>query len=107
MLNLTFPYLGQSLALMTAIVWACAVILFKKSGETVHPIALNLFKNILALVLFLPTLWIFGETLFRPAPAGEYLLLMFSGILGIGVGDTLFFKSLNRVGAGSSSPRCC
>jgi len=100
MLNLSFPYLGQSLALLTAIVWACAVILFKRSGETVHPIALNLFKNILALVLFLPTLWIFGETLFRPAPAGEYLLLIFSGILGIGVGDTLFFKSLNRVGAG-------
>jgi drug/metabolite transporter (DMT)-like permease len=100
MLNLQFPYLGQSLALLTAIVWAFAVILFKKSGETVHPIALNLFKNVLALILFLPTLWIFGETLFRPAPTGEYLLLIFSGILGIGVGDTLFFKSLNRVGAG-------
>ena len=80
--------------------WAFAVILFKKSGETVHPIGLNLFKDLFALVLFLPTMWLFGETLWRDAPAGEYALLLASGALGIGLGDTFFFKSLNLLGAG-------
>jgi drug/metabolite transporter (DMT)-like permease len=82
------------------VVWAFAVILFKKSGESVHPIGLNLFKDLFALVLFLPTMWLFGETLWRDAPAADYALLLASGALGIGLGDTFFFKSLNLLGAG-------
>ncbi|MFH1009788.1 MAG: DMT family transporter [bacterium] len=99
-MNTAFPHLGQTLATVTAVTWAFAVILFKKSGESVHPVALNLFKNSLAAVLFLPTLWFFGETLLRRAPASDYLLLMVSGALGIGLSDTLFFMALNRLGAG-------
>jgi len=81
-------------------VWAFAVILFKKSGETVHPVGLNLFKDLFAMVLFVPTMLIFGETLWRDVPASEYVLLLASGALGIGLGDTFFFKSLNLLGAG-------
>ena len=99
----TIPYLGEILATLTAITWAIAVILFKKSGEKVHPVALNLFKNSLAVILFIPTMWFFGETLFRPVPASEYWMLLLSGILGIGIADTLFFKSLNLLGAGMHS----
>ncbi len=65
-----------------------------------HPIGLNLFKDLFALALFLPTTWLCGLTLARDAPAGEYALLMASGALGIGLGDTFFFKSLNLLGAG-------
>lgn len=94
------PYAGETFALLSAVVWAFAVILFKKSGETTHPLALNLFKDVLALVLFVPTLWLFGETLFRAAPPGDYALLLVSGVLGIAIGDTLFLKCLNVLGAG-------
>jgi len=76
--------------LLAAVTWAFAVILFKKSGETVHPIGLNLFKDLFALVLFLPTMWLFGETLWRDAPAADYALLLASGALGIGLGDDVF-----------------
>jgi drug/metabolite transporter (DMT)-like permease len=93
------PYIGEALSLLTAVVWAVAVILFKKSGEHVHPLALNLFKDVLALVLFVPTIYVLGGTLFRDAPAWHYGLLLASGALGIGAGDTLFFKSLNHLGA--------
>jgi len=96
-------YLGEVMALLTAVVWAFAVILFKKSGEVVHPVGLNLFKNLLAAILFVPTAWLLGETLLRPVPAEEYLLLLTSGALGIGIADTLFFKSLNVLGAGRSA----
>ncbi len=65
-----------------------------------HPIGLNLFKDLFALVLLVPTMWLFGETLWRDAPAAEYALLLASGALGIGLGDTFFFKSLNLLGAG-------
>lgn len=99
-MNTSIPYLGEGLALLTAIIWAFAVILFRKSGETVHPIALNLFKNTLALLLFIPTMLLFGEALLRPVPVNTYILLLLSGVIGIGVGDTMFFKSLNLLGAG-------
>lgn len=84
----------------TSVTWALSVIFFKKSGESVHPIALNFFKNSMAVLLFLPTLYIFGGSLIRDVPNGDYLLLLFSGALGIGIADTLFFKSLNMLGAG-------
>jgi drug/metabolite transporter (DMT)-like permease len=102
-MNPTIPYLGEALSFFCALVWAFAVMCFKKSGETVHPIGLNFFKNSLATILFLPTLWIFGATLARKVPYTEYLMLIVSGALGIGIADTLFFMSLNRLGAGLSA----
>lgn len=97
----TYP--GETMALATAITWAFAVILFKKSGEHVHPVALNLFKGLLAAVLLVPTLYLFGEELFYDRPASDYWLMLLSGGLGIGIADTLFFKSLNLLGAGLSA----
>ncbi|MCP4684420.1 MAG: DMT family transporter [bacterium] len=96
-------YLGEVFALTTAIVWAFAVILFKKSGEAVHPLGLNVFKCFLAIVLLAPTTWLFGQSLFRAVPISDYMILLVSGALGIGISDTLFFKSLNALGAGLSA----
>ena len=99
-MDTSIPYLGEGFALLTAVVWALAVIFFRKSGEKVHPLALNAFKNLLAFVLFIPTMWFFGEALFRPVSIHIYVLLLLSGAIGIGIGDSLFFKSLNLLGAG-------
>ena len=96
----TVPYFGEVMALLTAAAWAIAVILFKKSGETVHPLALNLFKNVLAVALFVPTIYIMGRTLFYSASHYDYILLLISGGLGIGISDSLFLACLNRIGAG-------
>jgi drug/metabolite transporter (DMT)-like permease len=92
--------MGEFFALVTAVVWAIAVILFKKSGENVHPVALNLFKNFLAMALFIPTIYIFGEGLFRKASISDYSLLLLSGMMGISLADTFYFIALNSVGAG-------
>lgn len=97
---MNFPYLGEALALICAIFWAIAVILFKKSGEKTPPFSLNLYKNIIGSVLFLITFLILGETLFRPVSVKEYIILIVSGIIGIYGADTLFLKSLNMLGAG-------
>jgi drug/metabolite transporter (DMT)-like permease len=103
----SIPYFGEMLALVCGMVWAFATILFKKSGETVHPLALNLFKCVLAAVLLLPTMWILGYQVLRPNTAGEYALLLLSGALGIALADTLFFVCLNLLGAGLSSIVTC
>lgn len=94
---------GEFFALATAMTWASAVILFKKSGEKVHPIGLNQFKNILAILLLIPTMLALSRPFFPHVSITDYLVLLASGALGIGVADTLFFHSLNILGAGRSS----
>jgi len=96
----TIPYIGEILSLLTAVFWAVAIILFKKSGETVHPLGLNLFKNALGFVLLLVTFFFFKEALIYHVPFKDYLLLMLSGAIGIGIGDSLLFYCLNLIGAG-------
>lgn len=94
------PYLGEILSLTCAVVWAYAVILFKISGDSVHPIGLNSFKNVMAAVLFLPTMWLFGQSLWDSSVSlNDYAIIYLSGALGIGIADTFFFQCLNRVGA--------
>lgn len=94
------PNFGEILSLVTALVWATAVIFFKKSGEAIHPAALNLFKNLLAVTLYIPTLLIAGIQIWGERQPADYWLALASGAIGIGVADTLFFFSLNLLGAG-------
>ena len=95
---------GELYSILCAAVWAVAVILFRRSGERVGPIPLNLFKNTLALGLFLLTLLGLGMPLFGAEHTRrEWLTLLLSGAMGIGLGDCLFFASLNRLGAGRSA----
>jgi len=96
----SIPYIGEILSLLTAIFWAVAVILFKKSGEKVHPLGLNLFKNAMGFLLLLVTLAVFKKALFHQVSLADYGLLMLSGAIGIGIGDTLLFACLNLIGAG-------
>jgi drug/metabolite transporter (DMT)-like permease len=93
------PHLGETLALASAVVWAVAVILFRISGKDVHPIGLNLFKNLFALLLLLAVMPVLHKPLFPDATLTQTGLLLLSGFLGIAVSDTLFFMSLNIVGA--------
>jgi drug/metabolite transporter (DMT)-like permease len=92
--------MGEISALTCALLWAFAVILFRRSGESVPPIALNLFRVSLSSLLFLLTLAVTGKGFFRQAPLVDYLILMASGIIAIAISDTLFHMCLNRVGAG-------
>jgi drug/metabolite transporter (DMT)-like permease len=91
--------LGEILALSSGLAWAVAVILFRISGRRVHPVGLNLGKNVLGLALLAPTLLLLGQPLAPSVAAAKTGLLLLSGVLGIAVSDTLFFHALNRLGA--------
>ncbi|MBC8525596.1 MAG: DMT family transporter [Candidatus Cloacimonetes bacterium] len=97
---MNIPYSGEILSLICAIIWATAIIFFKKSGEFTSPFSLNFFKNVICSGLFLLTFLIMGRTLLLPAPIEDYFLLIISGIIGVVIADTLFFKALNLIGAG-------
>ena len=82
--------------------WATALVLFKMTGEHVPPLALNLFKCLVALILLVATLIVMGEgfEVLDNFERGDLYILMLSGFLGIALADTVFFHSLNLVGVG-------
>jgi drug/metabolite transporter (DMT)-like permease len=96
----SFPYIGEILALLAPLCWSFAVILFRVSGRSVSPVPLNFYKNTLSTGLFILTALITGQGLFRGEPVWVYILLIASGVIGIGLADMFFFMTLNRVGAG-------
>jgi drug/metabolite transporter (DMT)-like permease len=93
------PYLGEILAATAPIAWAIAVILFRKGGEDVAPLALNLFKSVLGLVLIALTLLAVGGAPWTETTVADGLMLAASGVVGIAVADTIFFHALNTLGA--------
>ncbi len=92
--------MGELFSLGAAVVWALAVILFRRSGETLAPLTLNFFRVAVSSVLFLLTLLLSGQSLLTPRPLTDYAILAASGIIAIAISDTLFHRALNLIGAG-------
>lgn len=93
--------LGEAFSLAAPMAWGLAVVLFRRSGESMPPLELNLLKNAIAFACMLPTLLIWGG----PAPSfngAEYAVMLLSGMLGMALGDVLFLSAVNRIGAGRS-----
>ena len=90
---------GELFALASALVWALAVILFRRSGETLPAFELNLFKNFFGLVLLVPTILLVDGLQLPDFTATELLLVFVSGLIGIAVADTWYLKALNMMGA--------
>ncbi|MEZ4845602.1 MAG: DMT family transporter [Bdellovibrionota bacterium] len=99
----SYHYLGEFFAISNAILWAFVVILFKISGNKFSPIALNLFKITIGFILLAITSVILRQPIFPQIDSHIYLLMAISGILGIGIADTLFFQCLNLLGASRSA----
>lgn len=91
-------YPGESAALGAASLWAVSSVVYGSLGREISPLHLNLLKGAIAISLLGLTLLVRGELL--PAiTATNLCLLLLSGSIGIGLGDTAFFATLNCLGA--------
>lgn len=91
---------GEIYSISAAACWAAGVVLYRQLGDSLPPVALNLLKNGLVLMLMVPTV-LFAHGLGWPQiPLDLVLLAALSGFLGITVADSLYFKALNTLGAG-------
>jgi drug/metabolite transporter (DMT)-like permease len=90
--------LGIICALVAPLCWAVGVTLFRKSVAA-RPIAMNLFKNLMALVMLTLTMLATGTTVPVERGAGDWLRLAVSGVLGLAVADTCLFAALARLGS--------
>ncbi len=95
MQEVSHKVIGTAAALGSAASWACGAILFKTLGERMSPMAMTLAKGAVS-VLLLGVAVVFME--FHTASSSALWLLTLSGIIGIALGDTFFFKALQDLG---------
>jgi drug/metabolite transporter (DMT)-like permease len=88
---------GVAAALGAALLWVLATRLFQGAGERLSPLRLNAAKGAFALLLFSASLPLLlpGS---RPPTWTEGGWLALSGVVGIGMGDTAYFRALSGLG---------
>lgn len=87
---------GGIAALVSAASWALGAILWRKIGEKISPFSMNLSKVIIGSLYLGVVLLVIG---IEPINMRAFLFLGISGLLGIALGDTLFFMSLMHLGS--------
>tara|TARA_Y100000768_G_scaffold130903_1_gene97307 strand:- start:54 stop:926 length:873 start_codon:yes stop_codon:yes gene_type:complete len=94
--------MGDLYAVITAVCWSSAVILFDISTKKFSAIQLNVLKNLIGVFGFILTIIVFSI----PSPnfsQKDIFTLALSGFLGILIADGLFLESLRRLGSGLSA----
>jgi drug/metabolite transporter (DMT)-like permease len=92
--------LGEFLSILCALLWAFAVICYRKAGDHINVSAMNLFKICLTLILMIPTLYFTDGFTPPELSAGDWSLLLISGFLGIMLADLFYLRALQLIGAG-------
>lgn len=84
-------------ALLSACSWAFGTITFERIGKAVPFVGITFLKGVFSIVLMILLIIITGGL--YPIGLWDFSFLTLSGILGITIGDSLFFKSLQDLGA--------
>lgn len=93
--------MGDIYAILTALCWSSAVILFDISSKKFEALQLNTIKNLIGVCGFFITIIAFSI----PIPkfsSNELTVLIISGFMGITIADVLFLESLKRMGSSIS-----
>ncbi len=86
--------IGIFSAFGATIAWTYACSIWRTQTNLYKPIEINFLKNIIAFTIFSPVILILKySTNYK-----YFLILLLSGIIGIGIGDTFYLKSLNLIG---------
>ena len=97
---MTEHYYGILFAISASILWSITVTLIKPISNNVSPFLINPIKNTIGLFLFFISFIIFDISLWYDGLAKEqYMIVLFSGALGMFLGDTIFIYALNKIGA--------
>ncbi len=91
--------IGEAAALVSALCWAISSIVYREAIRDSDPIPANLIRSVSAAIVLLVMVVFMGkisET--SKMDTTTLLFLVVSTAIGLGLGDTLYFKSLSQVG---------
>jgi DME family drug/metabolite transporter len=97
--------IGEFAALGAAITWAVAPIMYKQALSGVSPVSANIVRcatNAAFLVVVLVALGLTG--VLASLPAWVVVVVVVSGLVGLGVGDTLYMFALKSIGVARAVP---
>ncbi len=86
--------IGFISAISAVISWTLACSIWRRESEKLLPRQINIYKNVLASILFLPV----ALTISWFSDVFSIFILIISGIVGISIGDTLYINSLKIIG---------
>lgn len=86
--------IGIISAFGAAISWTYACFVWRSQAEKYKSIDINLLKNVIAFLIFLPAFINFHIL----SDLKSLIILSLSGVVGIGLGDTFYIKSLQLIG---------
>ena len=94
------PSFGVVAALLAALCWSVAVIIFKSASRFLSPLLIVLLKNTIATLCFVVLFFIFDIPFWLSGLESlDYYKIIISGVLGMGIADLLFIKALSQIGA--------
>ncbi|MGA3191025.1 MAG: DMT family transporter [Candidatus Bathyarchaeia archaeon] len=100
--------IGELAALGAAISWTVSALLYGKALQQARPISANIIRLTLTGSILLLFLVILGKLTFLTGlPSGVVVISAVSGIIGLGLGDTLYMVSLSRIGVARAVPITC
>lgn len=90
-------YLGIIVALLSAASWAFATVVFDRIGKVIPYVGITFLKGTFSIILMMVLLLFTGGL--QAVRVWDFAFFALSGIIGISIGDSLFFKSLQDLGA--------
>ncbi|MEM2250410.1 MAG: DMT family transporter, partial [Candidatus Bathyarchaeia archaeon] len=100
--------IGELAALGAALCWTFSAVLYKKALAETKPVSANIVRCVgTSLVLVLIFALIGKVHVFAGLPAQVIMLASVSGLIGLGLGDTLYMNSLEILGVARAVPITC
>lgn len=93
--------IGEALSVGCALAWAVGVILYRRLGEHLPPLALTFVKNSLVWVMLVISVLVVHGPAWPALTATQWFLTALSGVLGMALADVLYLRALNAIGAGA------
>lgn len=100
--------LGELAALGTAISWTVSAVLYRRALADTKPLQANIVRlSCTSLLLVAFVVAIGKSTVFTSLPLYAVALSSLSGLVGLGLGDTLYMVSLKQIGVSRAVPISC
>lgn len=94
--------LGELAALASALLWAVTSVVVRPLAGSLSVTVINAGRSTVAAVLLLALLPLAGDP--ARVPLAIYVLLLGSVIVGLGLGDSIYFESLRLLGVARAAP---